>query len=113
MHRVRFHGLLAPNSKLRSKVIPKPKERTETNHGRVADPHQRQRKMSWAKLLKRTFNIDVLTCPLCSGNCKIISAIQDKKAITNILRHLNLPSEAPQPHEARAPPQQSFDFDNV
>lgn len=113
MHMVRFHGLLAPNSKLRSKVIPKPKEKnqSETNHGGAPDPHQHQRRMSWAKLLKRTFNIDVLTCPLCSGNCKIISAIQDKKAITKILNHLHLPTKPPQPHKARAPPQQSFDFE--
>jgi hypothetical protein len=111
MHMVRFHGLLAPNSRLRSKIIPKPKEQNESNHDGAADPQQRQRKMSWAKLLKRTFNIDVLTCALCSGNCKIISAIQDKKAITKILCHLDLPTEPPQPHEARAPPQQRFNFE--
>ncbi|PIR21864.1 MAG: IS91 family transposase [Deltaproteobacteria bacterium CG11_big_fil_rev_8_21_14_0_20_45_16] len=111
MHMVRFHGLLAPNSGLRSKVIPKPKEQSESKHDGAADPHQRQIKMNWAKLLKRTFNIDVLTCPLCSGNCKIISAIQDKKAINKILSHLHSPTEPPQPHEARAPPQQSFNFE--
>lgn len=111
MHMVRFHGLLAPNSRLRSKVIPKPKEQYQSALGGAGDPHQRQRRMSWAKLLKRTFNIDVLNCPLCSGNCKIISAIQDKKTTTKILSHLDLPSEPPQPHEARAPPQQCFNFD--
>jgi hypothetical protein len=111
MHMVRFHGLLAPNSKLRSKIIPKPKAKSEGDHGDVDNPNQSQRKINWAKLLKRTFNIDVLQCPLCFGNCKIISAIQDKKAITKILSHLNLPTEAPQPHDARAPPQQSFHFD--
>lgn len=110
MHMVRFHGLLAPNSKFRSKVIPKPKEQNVATHS-PNNSYQSHRKMSWAKLLKRTFNIDVLTCPLCSGNCKIISAIQDKKAITKILSHLELPTEAPQPHEARAPPQQCFNFE--
>lgn len=113
MHMVRFHGLLAPNSKLRSKVIPKPKEQSEGSVSGPGDPNQSQRRMYWAKLLKRTFDIDVLTCLLCSGNCKIISAIQDKKAITKILNHLSLPNEPPQPHGARAPPQQCFDFHNL
>jgi len=100
----------APNSKLRKKIIPKPKELNSPNNVDNLT-NQNQRRMSWAKLLKRTFNIDVFKCPLCSGNCKIISAIQDKKAITKILSHLELPTEPPQPHEARTPPQQSFDFD--
>lgn len=59
---VRFHGLFSPSSKLRSKILPRPNEQSQSNLEGAEDPHQRHTKMSWAKLLKRTFNIDVLRC---------------------------------------------------
>ena len=33
--------------------------------------------MSWARLLKRVFDIDVEHCPNCGGALKIIAAIED------------------------------------
>jgi hypothetical protein len=34
-------------------------------------------RMSWARLLKRVFDIDVEHCPNCGGALKIIAAIED------------------------------------
>ena len=51
--------------------------------------------MSWARLLKRVFDIDIEHCPNCSGSLKIIAAIEDPPVIVKILTHLGLPTRAP------------------
>jgi hypothetical protein len=51
--------------------------------------------MSWARLLKRVFDIDVEHCPNCAGALKIIAAIDDPPVIVKILSHLGLPTRAP------------------
>ena len=47
--------------------------------------------LSWARLLKRVFDIDIEHCPNCGGALKIIAAIEDPPVIVKILRHLGLP----------------------
>jgi hypothetical protein len=42
--------------------------------------------MSWARLLKRVFDIDIEHCPNCGGSMKIIAAIEDPPVIVKILR---------------------------
>jgi hypothetical protein len=41
--------------------------------------------MSWARLLKRVFEIDMEHCPQCGGTFKIIAAIQHFSVIAKIL----------------------------
>ena len=65
---------------------------------------RRQARMSWARLLKRVFEIDIEHCPHCGGNLKILAAIEDPAVIVGILTHLNLPARAPPRSPARAPP---------
>jgi hypothetical protein len=57
--------------------------------------------MSWARLLKRVFDIDVEHCPNCGGALKIIAAIEDPPVIVKILSHLGLPTCAPPRAPAR------------
>jgi len=57
--------------------------------------------VSWTRLLKRVFDIDIEHCPHCGGNMKIIAAILEKATINKILDHLGLPARAP----PRAPAQ--------
>ena len=59
--------------------------------------------MSWARLLKRVFDIDVEHCPHCGGTLKIIAAIEDPSVIAKILAHLGLPTRAPPRHLRCAP----------
>ena len=44
--------------------------------------------MTWAKRLKRVFNIDIETCSECGGDVKIIASIEDPAVIQKILAHL-------------------------
>src|SRR5262245_34553409 len=81
LHLIRFHGVLAPNAKLRSKIVPAPappatESPSEDAHGQGAPA-----RMSWARLLKRVFDVDVEHCPNCGGALKIIAAIDDPPVI--------------------------------
>jgi len=106
VHLIRFHGCLAPHSKIRSKVVPKRdlEETPSTSHSSQAG------RMSWAQLLKRVFQIDAETCSRCGGKTKIVAAVLQTKVIEAILIHLHLPTSPPMISPARAPPQGEWDF---
>jgi hypothetical protein len=90
--------VLAPNAKLRPEIIPKaPANNANTpsaEHG-DAPPPAAPVPMSWARLLKRVFEIDIEQCPRCGGALKIIAAIEHPPVIAKILTHLGLPARAP------------------
>jgi hypothetical protein len=88
----RFHGVFAPNSKYRSRVTParrgKRKKRYQAND--IDQTHAEKRaSMTWAKRLKRVFNLDVETCDKCGGDVRIIASIEDPVVIQKILAHLD------------------------
>ena len=56
--------------------------------------------MSWARLLKRVFDIDVERC-VCGGKLKIIAAIEEPAVIERILTHLGLSAQPPPRTPAR------------
>ena len=103
LHLIRFHGVLAPNAKLRALVVPQrvPQEPEASAH--EAKPaeceagcaHHRPVRLSWAKLLKRVFDLDLEHCPNCGGELKIIAAILEQPVIEKILTHLGLQARAP------------------
>lgn len=109
IHLIRFAGVFAPHYKYRSEIVPKPKQLSlvEALIESKTKPKSKSR-VSWARLLKRVFNIDVSKCTKCSGPMKIIAAIEDPKVIKKILTHLGLPTKAPTPWSVRGPPD-SFD----
>jgi hypothetical protein len=51
--------------------------------------------MSWARLLKRVFDIDIERCPNCGGALKIIAAIEEPAVIAKILTPLKLAHPSP------------------
>jgi hypothetical protein len=58
-------------------------------------------RLSWAKLLKRVFDLDLEHCPNCGGELKIIAAILEAPVIEKILTHLGLQARAPPRAPAR------------
>ena len=58
--------------------------------------------MSWARLLKRVFDLDLERCPNCgAGELKIIAAILQRPVIEKILTHLGLQPQPPPRAPAR------------
>ena len=74
LHLIRFHGVLPPNAKLRSKIVAAPAERATEPPTDHAPAQGETPRMSWARLLKRVFDIDVEHCPNCGSALKIIAA---------------------------------------
>ena len=59
------------------------------------DHPERDRRIPWAELLRRTRLIDVTVCPNCQGPMRVIGVIQDERIAQKILDHLGLSERAP------------------
>ena len=122
-HRHRYHGVFAPNHKLRKAVtalaignIGKPREAANGGHGNegrdtggCCDAHQKPRshdtsRIAWAKLMARVGEEFPLECPACGGDIRLISFITEPGPIRKILTHLGEPLEPPPVSPARGPP---------
>ena len=60
-------------------------------------------RLSWSKLLRRTFDIDILDCAKCHGRVRVVAAIVDVRHARRILERLGVPSATPQAARARDP----------
>jgi Putative transposase len=89
LHLIRFHGVLAPNAKLRAKVVlhppAEPAQKVQAQEDKEAK-HGRPVRLGWAKLLKRVFNLELEHCPNCGGELKVIAAILERPAIEKVLK---------------------------
>jgi hypothetical protein len=105
LHLIRFHGVLAPNAKLRELVVPQepesPAQEAKPAECEANCAHHRSVRLSWAKLLKRVFELDLERCPNCGGELKVIAAILEQAVIEKILTHLGLQARAPPRSPAR------------
>jgi hypothetical protein len=68
----RFHGVFAPNSKHRALVTPsgRGKGSSKSKNPTCPDdrtPAERHISMTWARRLRRVFDIDITTCEKCQG----------------------------------------------
>ena len=63
----------------------------------------RDRRKTWARLLRKVFELDPLLCPACGVEMAIVSVITDPQVVDAILRHRER-AGAHDPHEPRAPP---------
>ena len=63
--------------------------------------HHRAVRLSWTRLLKRVFELDLAHCPNCGSELKIIAAILEQPVIEKILTHLGLQARAPPRAPAR------------
>ena len=116
-----YHGVLAPNAPWRRAVVARD-DGDDVNAagcagvappatpsaGLPADLAKRQRLRpryrSWAELMRRAFEADVLACPRCGGRMVVLATIDDPAVIHRILTHLGLSMEPGEPSADRAPP---------
>lgn len=74
------------------------------------------RRMRWAALLQRVFEVDALRCPRCASTMRLIAAIEDPAVAKRILERLKLPARAPPLGSATAEkeePERDWFFDQA
>ncbi len=102
LHTVRYAGVLAPASKLRPRIVPKPPATTahDVEPGALPLPPKPggSRYRPWAELLKRCFSIDVLQCASCGGRMKLVALLTDLQQVRRFLPAIGEPP-APPPRE--------------
>ncbi|MBA7494160.1 hypothetical protein ES702_04733 [subsurface metagenome] len=57
--------------------------------------NEKQRKSTWARLIKKVYGVDPFICPRCGGAMKIIAIILDSEETTKLLKHLKKIGRAP------------------
>ena len=137
IHRHRYHGVLAPNARLRSTVVTigrsvpddspvgvgspsspdhgshlvPPPDRSDEPGPTGTTPRSTSSRMHWAQLLARIYEVLPLLCPACGGEMRIISFITLPATVQSILLHLDLPHRPPRVSPARGPPQAELNLD--
>lgn len=102
MHLVHYYGVLAPNAKLRPRVVPEAPEEEETLSGGACCYEEerkgrtvRRRWVPWATLLLKVFGLDVFACPKCEGRMQRIAFITQPRVINAILECVGRKEEPP------------------
>jgi hypothetical protein len=55
----------------------------------------RPRRLAWAELLQRVFEVDALHCPRCGARMRLVAATEEPAVARKILEWLGLPARAP------------------
>ena len=58
---------------------------------------------TWAHLLRRSHDIDVLSCPKCHGRLRLMAVLRDEAQVRRVLRHFGKPTDPPPIAKARDP----------
>jgi hypothetical protein len=132
VHRHRYHGVLAPNARLRQRVINLGRDDAEAtgelassaaddlpsstgtataDAGLPDSPQRAAARSRWARLLARIYEVFPLACPDCGADMRILAFITAAEPVDAILTHLGLPTTAPPLSPARGPPQHDLAFD--
>jgi hypothetical protein len=105
------HGLLAARARWRAHVVaygrvalePTAMAPTLVAGAESTKAKSGSRAWSWAALMHRAYEIDVLTCPHCGGRLRLIATLHDPAVIGKLLAHLGMaragPSLGPAPPE--------------
>jgi hypothetical protein len=118
VHRHRYHGVLAPNARLRPHVValgrpelvseapPTNVDAAASDMSFVSVPERASpARIRWAVLLARIYDVLPLLCPACGGEMRILAFLTDPPVVSAILLHLDLPHKPPPLSPARGPPQ--------
>ena len=109
----RFFGVFAPNSKYRKQIISSRANKVREKKRDVGAACETKRyKMTWAKRLKRIFDIEISVCSHCGGQVKVIACIEEQAVIDKILAHLKEKESAGMKGglPARGPPSVQLDL---
>jgi hypothetical protein len=116
-HVVKYVGVLASACPWRARIAPRAERDGVDGYcagalPAVVDEPRRPKKKKesantyrpWADLLRRTFAVDVLQCPGCSGRMKLLAMVTEHASIVRFLAALGEPTSVPVRSPARGPP---------
>ena len=66
------------------------KEDSQPEYHIIEDDNPTELNRSWARLIKKIYEVDPLICSCCGGQMKIIAFIEDYKVVKKILDHLGI-----------------------
>jgi hypothetical protein len=102
---VKYAGVLAAASSWRSRIAPPDGDAVGTTDNEQEQvPRRRGGYRPWAELLKRTFGIDVLSCPTCQGRMRLMAMVIDPESIRRYLVKIGEPTDPPARSPSRGPP---------
>ena len=107
-HQIRHFGVFGSHSQWRSKVVPKPEKRKGFAPDSDYDP-KKVKNTLWARMLSKTFGVDVSVCPECGAEMKVVAMVHDQMQIARYLRHIGLSAHPPPVAPARYD-QQGLEF---
>jgi Putative transposase len=94
-NQVRYHGVLAARSKLRSEVVPRPEPELQLAFPiQNMLPEKKSYRVAWAILLKRVYDVDALLCPSCAARLRPVGAVLSP---TKATAQIHMPSSARDP----------------
>ena len=105
-HLVRYYGAYANRSRKRFQAAeppPPPGPQHSPALEEQNDPFTRNRRRSWARLMRKLFLTDPLLCPTCRVEMKVVGMITEPSVIDKILKHVRA-GHGHNPFEPRAPP---------
>jgi hypothetical protein len=71
--------------------------------GHFCSPWQRQPRLDWARLLRKSFALDVFVCGRCGGRRQVLAYLMAPSGVRAILEHLGLPSRPAKRAPAQGP----------
>jgi hypothetical protein len=103
-HTVLYCGVLSSHAASRKEVVPAPPDADQDKH--QDKPKRRSKYIRWSDLLRRVFAIEVV-CPKCQTPLRLISLIKSEPVAKKILVAMHLPTDVPELHPARPPPERA------
>ncbi|MBN2191832.1 MAG: hypothetical protein JW751_03370 [Polyangiaceae bacterium] len=103
VHRRASIPVLAPASRLRSRIVPKPTAAADGDDTEAPKGGSRCGWRPWAELMQRGLQVNLEKCPLCGAAMKLRAIVTEPVNIRRYLRHLDEATELPPRSPARDP----------
>jgi hypothetical protein len=102
-HTVRYAGVLGAASEWRSRLVP-PAEPEAPGPELLGEKKHKCGYRTWAELLRRTFAVDALECPVCHGRMRLVAVLTNPTSVARYLTGVGEPTELPARSPDRGPP---------
>ena len=101
---VRYWGFYANAARGKRRKAAQGGNAIQTPPSQDDDEFSRRARLTWAKLIRRVYEVDPLLCPFCGAEMRVLAFLVDFAAAKAIRRSLELPAQEPEPL-AHAPPE--------